>query len=206
MFTARWCSSRPGPQWLAPHSRILPGAGPGLAYHPFSSPVGPSARSPVLLVYVPLFFSCFHFYPFSPSLSFCFSLSLFPSVHILFPVFHLSHLFCHSCIIAFGLGLGLGLSLSLGLGLGLLFSSQPEKLLTTKHVDHLKSIQVFGWGHRVQVATPNVPIMGCPCGQSAHVDRQGFFGTWWFEDATQMSFADAVLERCCVVCFVSVWV
>ena len=41
-------------------------------------------------------------------------------------------------------------------------------------------------------------IMGCPFGQSVHVDR--------FKDTTPMSFADAVLERCCVVCFVSVWV
>ena len=76
----------------------------------------------------------------------------------------------------------------LGLGLGLLFSSQPEKLLTTKRVDHLKSIQVFGLGH-TGCHTKCHMIMGCPLGQSAHVDRLGFFGTWWVEDTTPMSVA-----------------
>ena len=35
--------------------------------------------------------------------------------------------------------------------------------------------------------------VGCPCGQSAHVDRSGFFGTWWFEDTSPRSIADVVL-------------
>ena len=57
--------------------------------------------------------------------------------------------------------------------------------------------------------------VGFPCGQSAHVDRSCFFGTWCFEDTTPMSIADVVLValrvfrevlgRCGVVCFVSVW-
>ena len=85
-------------------------------------------------------------------------------------------------------------------------SLHPEKLWTTKHVDLfqiypgvLLAKQVTGCHAK------SVKHVGFPFGQSAHVDRRGFSGTWWFEDTTPMSKADAVLERCCVVCFVSVW-
>ncbi len=40
--------------------------------------------------------------------------------------------------------------------------------------------------------------VGCPCGESAHVDRSGFFGSWWFEDTTPTPIADVVLVALCV--------
>ena len=55
--------------------------------------------SPFLLSFLPLF-SCFHFYPIHPCLSFCFPFCPFvsPVVHVLLPVFFISLPLCHSCI------------------------------------------------------------------------------------------------------------
>ena len=81
----------------------------------------------------------------------------------------------------------------------LLFSTQPEKFLTTKNVDH------FQVNPGVWLATgcadchaKAAMCAGRPCGQSAHADRSGFFGTWWFEDTTPMSITNVVLVALCV--------
>ena len=65
----------------------------------------------------------------------------------------------------------------------------PNRLIMSK------SIQVFSCRHRLQVVIPKVPCVWdvCVCGQSAHLDRPSFFGTWRFENTTPMSIAVVTL-------------
>ena len=79
------------------------------------------------------------------------------------------------------------------------FSSHTEKLLPTKYVDHFQVNPGDWWATEGAGCHAKAAMhVGCPCGQSAHVDRSGFFGTWRFEDTTPMSIADVVLVALCV--------
>ena len=81
----------------------------------------------------------------------------------------------------------------------LLFLFPHEKLLTTKNVDHIQVNPGVWWATWCAGCHAKAAMhVGCPFGESAHVDRLGFFGTWWFEDTTPMSIADVVLVALCM--------
>ena len=61
--------------------------------------------------------------------------------------------------------------------------------MTTKYVDHFQ-VNPGVWLATQGANAKAAMYAGCACGQSARVDRSGFFGTWWFEDTTPMSIAD----------------
>ena len=87
-------------------------------------------------------------------------------------------------------GFGLGLANLTFTNLLFFFTSHTEKLFITKCVGHFQGnagvwLATQGAGCHAKAAT----CVGRPCGQSAHADRSGFFGTWWFEDTTPMSIA-----------------
>ena len=137
-------------------------------------PFGLLAFSHFLLIFV-YPFSCVHFYPIPSCLSFC-----FPFVPVSF---------C-PCFVSRFLFINVWSFSRFHLALALAFSS----LLFTREVVDQFWLATQGTGCHAK----SVMYVGCPCGQSAHVDWSGFFGTWWFEDTTPMSIADVVLVALCV--------